>query len=521
MQQCAIKSRARRNKSPAPPLVKIATIQLLTQLLCDPKHVDELFACKCLARLLKDSADSDTRITIVESLLTIKSRMRREEVFYAVINILEEYVVPIAASINERQPPTEAEWVKAEIEDGSMPEVYEHNLALEPTPMMKLLIDAIPPPSIGKDVVNHLLHDVWMRRIIIPTLRRSAFNHRRWTALFLKRNRFTLSIDKLPMVPLNPRVFADLFKAYPKSFPSSAFQAVKDVVITNTFPDTDIALVNKAIRSNVDLLQTNAGKHWLSVWNTAGDPLNLGVYQLADLMFDKAMNASDTGLGGATIDSIQLFMLNLFFNFTHKLGGPYCNAAIDKIGFSKRICSLETHEFFKSNCMPVLEDIIELLCRPKVHDPTQKLSDFSVILPLKLEVLKGRHWHDTSKTPSSAEIREFAKDVISLIQDITEDGQAQDERWTLIKRSALQQFHKKCFVLLATEFCLLDKVETGNRLADYLRFELVQQFVSEAEDPGDDSLGIPLGISLKGWRTDPDESVRIKVESIIEILESK
>ncbi|KAI1089815.1 hypothetical protein F5B19DRAFT_494987 [Rostrohypoxylon terebratum] len=434
------------------------------------------------------------------------------------MNILEEHAVPIAASINGRQPTTEAEWVKAEMEDGPMPEVYEHDIALDPAPMMKLLIDATPPPSIGKDDVNHLLHDVWMTRIIIPILKQSTFNHRRWTTLFLKRNSFKLPIDKLPKAPLNPRVFADLFKAYPKSFPSSAFQAIKDVVITNIFPDTDIALVNKAIRSNVDLLQSNAGKHWLSVWSTAGDSFSLGVYQLADLMFEKAMNDSDKELAGATTESIQVFMLNLMSNFAYKLGISHLNAAIDRIGFSKRIYSSETHEFFQSNCVPVLEKIIELLRRTGAQNSTRKLSDFSEILPMKLELLKGKHWHDTSKTPSSADIREFAKDVISLIEDIAEDGQSHEDKWRLLKRAALQQFHKKYFVLLATEFCLLNKVETGNRLADYLRFELVQQFVTEAEDPGDDSLGIPLGTGLKGWRTDPDESVRIKVESIIEIL---
>ncbi|KAI2464717.1 hypothetical protein F4781DRAFT_439301 [Annulohypoxylon bovei var. microspora] len=419
MQQRAITLRARKNKPPAPPLVKITTIKLASRLLCETNYVDQRFACETLARLLKNSTDADARITIVESLLSIKSATEREEVLFAIINIIEEHAVPIAASINERQPPTEAEWVKAEVEEGHLPEVYENNPTLDLPPMLKLLVEAIPPPSTGKDNVNQLLHDTWMRRIIIPTLKRSATNHQRWTALFLKRNGFILSVHDLPIVPSNPKLLADLFKAYPKAFPSSTFDAIKDVVKINIFPDTKIAIVNETVRNNPKLLQSNAGKHWLSVWSTTENPLSLGVFQFADLMLDRTMNASSEGLGGATIEIIHSFMVNIAKTYMCVSDMPDCNTFINELAFHRRICSPETHGFFKLSCIPLLEDLITHILSLQIYDWQQDeirqpwgLTD---VLAVKLQILKGKHWHEASETPSSADIREFAMDVITLV----------------------------------------------------------------------------------------------------------
>ncbi|KAI1458195.1 hypothetical protein F4805DRAFT_150685 [Annulohypoxylon moriforme] len=527
MQQRAIKLRARRNGSPIPPLVTIATIRLVTRLLCETNYVNQMFACKCLASLLKNSTDADARIVLVEGLLSIKSTMTREEVLLAVISILEEHVIPIAASINERQPPTESEWTKAEVEDGPLPNVYENNTTFDLAPMLKLLVEAIPPTSTGKDSVNQMLHSIWMKRIIIPTLKRSASNHRRWIALFLKRNKFALSIDRLPTVPSNPKVLADVFKAYPTSFPKSAslistFETIENVVKINISPDIDIALINEAIRNDADICFSNAGKHWLSVWSTTGDPFNLGVYQFADLMFDRAMNSSSEPLGGATIKLIHSFMQDVAWGFLFTSGTAYYNTAIDKISFHKRICCSETHEFFLSNCIPLLEDLIEFIYYLQRHGESREPWDVPEVLPIKLEILKGKHWHETSKPPLAADIRSFAKDVISLFEIVLDNKHAYERNWTLLKQVALQQFHKKLFAPLAVEFLSLSRNMTEDRAEDYLRLKLIEELLSEAEDPEEEALIQPLvenlGAYLKIWRADPEESIRMRVESIIEIL---
>ncbi|KAI0888095.1 uncharacterized protein GGS22DRAFT_197957 [Annulohypoxylon maeteangense] len=526
MHQRARKSQARNNKPPAPALVTVATIKLFTRLLCETEYVDQMFACRNLARLLENSTDLDIRIAIVESLLSVKSTMRREQVFLTVIHILEEHAVPIAASINERQPPTEAEWIKAEMEEGPLPKVYENNPTLDLAPMLKLLVEAIPPLSKGKDNVNNLLNAIWMKRIIVPILNRSAFNHRRWTALFLKRNEFTLSIDNLPMLPSNPKVLADMFTAYPRSFFNYPFEIIRDIVKINIAPSRDIVFVNEAIRNNVDLCHSNAGRHWLSVWNTTGDAFNLGVYQFADMMLNETINLSDRRFCGSTIDLTRLFMFDVTKTFLFMPDISYYNTAIEKIGFHKRIYSLETRELFISNCIPLLEDCITYINYIREHYKARETFSLPEVLPIELEILKGKHWHEASKAPPSADIREFAIDVISLIQGILDRKiPSYAHNWTLLKRAAMQQFHKKYFISLAIEFCSLSKIETEDRVEDYLRLDLIQDLLSEAEDPEDEALdkylGEQLGAYLRDWRSDPAEFIRMKVESIIETLLSR
>ncbi|KAI1208204.1 uncharacterized protein F4807DRAFT_432004 [Annulohypoxylon truncatum] len=241
-------------------------------------------------------------------------------------------------------------------------------------------------------------------------------------------------------------------------------------------------------------------------------------------MFDRAMNGPGVRLAGITIDFIRCFMFDLVTNSMHTFGTSYFNIVIDKIGFYKRICSWETRGFFESNCVPLLQGLIDYIDCLREHDKTREPWDFPEVLPIKLEILKGKHWHDSSETPSLADIREFARDVTSLIPEVIEEKSTYERNWRSLKQAALQQFHKKCLVSLAVELASLDKFETEQRVKDKLRFELIEKLIFEADDPEDDDqedLANRLGRCLRSWWTDPEESIRLNVDSIVEMLQSR
>ncbi|KAI1445833.1 hypothetical protein F5Y02DRAFT_102762 [Annulohypoxylon stygium] len=201
-------------------------------------------------------------------------------------------------------------------------------------------------------------------------------------------------------------------------------------------------------------------------------------------------------------------------------GTFYDHAVIENNGFHQHTSSSKAYELFESGYISLLVEFLKHILYLQGHDKIQGSRDYSEFLPIKLEIIKGKHWHETSEPPSSADIRKFAGEIIYLIQLVIQDESSCDQNWRSLKRAVLQQFHKKCFVSLAFELCSQDKVETEHRVEDNLRFALIERLLSEAEDPEDDILIDRLGMCLGIWRTDPEESIRMRVERIIDFLSS-
>ncbi|KAI1099990.1 hypothetical protein F4804DRAFT_345106 [Jackrogersella minutella] len=366
--------------------------------------------------------------------------------------------------------------------------------------MLRLLVDATPGPSTKKDSVKQLSHEIWIKRIILPTFKLSAANHRRWTALFLKRYGFTLSADDLPMVPLDPRVLFDSFLTYPKLFPSSTFETMKDVVKINTFPSPDIDVVNTTIRGCSELLHSNAGNHWLSVWSTAENPFPLGLSRLADFMLERSVNEPSDGSENSAINTMQRIIMDMAKMYISMPDAFAYNKFIDILGFHRRIYSPESHDLFKSNCIPILEDCISYINSLRTpewqRNPTRQPQSLPNTFAIKLQILQGRYWRGHYDTLSSADIQEYT-----------------------LKQAVREQFHCRHFVSLALEFGSLESLDVLHRGSlDCLRFELVETLLSDAEDPEDDNLVDELGRFLKKWRYDPSEFIRTKVESILVML---
>ncbi|KAI1410442.1 hypothetical protein F5Y13DRAFT_202238 [Hypoxylon sp. FL1857] len=524
LQQRAIISRKKKNKSTELPLIAARTVELAAQLACENKFLWPEFARESLVCLLKDLPHTDMQITIMESLRRILSNTDRKDIQLSIIKSLKEHMVPIAASLDERRPLSEAEWARAEAGEAPLPDVYEGDSALDLPPIMKFLVRAIPKPDTTEKNVGQTCHGRWMRRIILPTLKLSAINHQRWTALFLKANGFDLDVKSLPLVPLNPRLLAELFGMYPKVFPSSTFKRIKDVVKININPGDNIALINEAVRGNFELLQSNARKHWLSTWNTTESALNLGAHQCTDLLFDRTMNTTKKALGGATIKGLKAFIweiAELYISTSDVVG---YNAFLSELDFPGRIYSPETHAFFKSNCLPFLKGFIAKINSLENSDWHCSSNRQPWQLPetwtISLQILRGKHWHQSPEIPTAPDIRDFVRDVTLLIAQLSKERYPSYKAWIRLRQAALQPFHKKHFFPVALEIgSMIENLEAPDRaFAARLLFDLVVEFISGAEDPEDENLIIEIERFLGSWKNNPDKYIGEKTELLIKRL---
>ncbi|OQO08572.1 hypothetical protein B0A48_06442 [Cryoendolithus antarcticus] len=158
---------------PRASLVKITTVKMLAELL---HHVafDESFSVYILRSILVRSTHLDTRAAVVSSLVQILSKTTQERTREAILAILEQYAVPMAASMNERKPMAEQDWLEAETAL-CLPEVsVEHPLQAS----MRTTAIILSPTT---------LQAVFHRRIIVPLTQASAENNARWTRLFLEK----------------------------------------------------------------------------------------------------------------------------------------------------------------------------------------------------------------------------------------------------------------------------------------------------------------------------------------------
>ncbi|KAI1374367.1 hypothetical protein F4677DRAFT_165451 [Hypoxylon crocopeplum] len=518
-QQREIASSETASKEPSPPLVKVTTVKLVAQLLREAKYVDQKFACEILVSLLKGATHPDIRIEVVEGLLSIKSETAKQELLQSsIVDIIEEHVVPIAASINERRPPTDADWLKAERREGPLPDVYESRGMHRLPPILNLLVDAIPTAFTENDEAGSRRYEMWMRRVIVPILELSSVNHQRWTSLFLKHNGFIPPVGGLPAVPVIPRLLPNLFENHAQFLPSSTFRAIKDLVLINITPPESIVTINNAIETNSELLQSNAGKHWLFVWNATKDPLSLGVYQSTGLLLDKSMNASSEERGGATINALRRFMADVAETYITKSDISGYNEFIEC--FARRISSPQTWSFFHLNCMPLLESFIAQLNSLRTvewqHNPNRHPPTLPDTFHIKVQILKGKHSYRSSGALLTVGVRDFARDVTSLIQELTNDGTPYHDKWPVLKLAATRQFYSDCFIPLALEFGSLLRTETRNlSLVDHLRVELAGDFISQAKYPEDVVLANKLDELLESWKNSYDENVRMRADPLI------
>ncbi|KAI5861469.1 hypothetical protein GGS23DRAFT_612019 [Durotheca rogersii] len=496
------------------PHIRVTIVKMVTQILCQGKYLDQAFACEALAALLKTATHPDIRTAIVENLTSLKSVTNDDKLKSSIIDLIEEHAVPIAASINERHPPTEEDWLKAESGDGPMPRIDKNSCF---PPILGLLVGAIPDLKDRSEAAVRS-KEIWMKRIIIPILEQSSINHRRWTTLFLNLGGFTLPVESLPLVPVHPKLLLDIFLDHAEFLPEAAFRAIRELSMINIRAPKDIDAINKAARRGII---NDAGSHWISVWNGV-DATSFGVAQSVSLLLSEKMNSHPHPLGSVTIAGLQEFLVDV--------ADAYISAA-DTAGFD-RFLSLFDHPyrgaslsaqlsgFVRSNYLPLLERFIarigSLRNQEWLRDPNRQPPKLPATLPLKLKLFKGRY-QTVPLELFGESVQDFVSDITSLLEELVGTKRPYHQTWPSVKETALGSCYRMYRIPVALELGSLERrPQPEFSLVDYLRIELAGELMLQALGLKGEGYGEKLRDMVESWSNCHDEIVRMQYESFME-----
>lgn len=239
------------------PFVKVTTVKFLAQLLRGAEFLREDLALSKLS-ILADKADHiDVRVNIVKSLLKIlqiDSPPHIDQTF-AILEVL----VPLAGSLDEHNPLSETEWLKAEA-SLSLP-VFDVET---PDSMLQVLLSfytgmSSDAPYLGRYVKN----------ILIPILERLAQQTAKWVALFLRTCGLETESHEALSIPIGSRqaemietyLFADESKM--RYLPRSLVEGYIAHKIWNVAPPSTIRALNEKFREDPSARSEAAVKIWL------------------------------------------------------------------------------------------------------------------------------------------------------------------------------------------------------------------------------------------------------------------
>ena len=193
------------------PYVKVITLKLLAELLRESKIVSKDFALSILSSLFQKSKHIDVRLAIFKSLLNMLESCPEERT-NDIITALEP-IIPLAGTLNERQPVSEDDWTRAE-DTLSLPEVVEeiYEYAVEASsPILSALMDFY-----RSSPACHEKFLPFVQRILLPTVNSLMRETAKWTSLFLRKHGAEFSITKdflLPKIPRSRWIFQTILSA--------------------------------------------------------------------------------------------------------------------------------------------------------------------------------------------------------------------------------------------------------------------------------------------------------------------
>lgn len=250
------------------PLVKVTTVKYLAQLLDNAEFISADAAIEILLELFKAGTHRDIRLATLDSLLSLLSNLcsgtdenwRSNSLVEQILDALET-VIPVVGSVNERYPPRQQDWEEAR-ESKTLPDISD--ISTGPPPLLNaLLIAPFSPQYRGLKV----LRAEFVSRFLLPALRQSQAEHRKWIALFLQKYRATFSLDALPQIPITPSVWVVLLGNYADLIPEVVLEDYNSYLVMRIAPPAILMNFNKKLKNNTDVSNTAEVRHWLTIFD--------------------------------------------------------------------------------------------------------------------------------------------------------------------------------------------------------------------------------------------------------------
>ncbi|GAP87988.1 putative DNA-binding protein hexbp [Rosellinia necatrix] len=253
----------------APPrsLIKVSTAKYLAQLLNHADFISPDSAVEVLIELFKAATHIDVRLAVLGSLLStlnailgdVGEKWKSNSMVEKILNTLDS-VVYIAGNVNERRPISDMDWEEAK-EKATVPATSEDS-------KIPPLFGAILSLTSGEQYSNfEKLQGELFSRLVLPTLRHSQKQHRKWLTLFLAKHRPSLNLDILPHVPITPRIWNYLLNRQGHLLPPTVINEYNQYILLQLRMPGELKDFNKSLRNDVTLRNDASVQHWLAIFD--------------------------------------------------------------------------------------------------------------------------------------------------------------------------------------------------------------------------------------------------------------
>ncbi|KAF1915763.1 hypothetical protein BDU57DRAFT_556158 [Ampelomyces quisqualis] len=222
--------------APTKPFAKITTIKFLAQILRDVETVDESSALPILCILLDKASHIDVRLNTIKSLL---------------------HMLDTASSENDRKSSSRAgenDWIKAE-DSGVLPAYPDMD---DQNPTMRLFVEHFR----CCDTVAPERQQLFISRILLPTLTHHQRQISRWARLFLRKH------DVVANVPVLPQHTTQLLRHLGTSFPQTALSDLVSYMIVCIAPPPAIFDLNARLRASKAELESIDVQTWFRLYGS-------------------------------------------------------------------------------------------------------------------------------------------------------------------------------------------------------------------------------------------------------------
>jgi hypothetical protein len=483
------------------PSIKVTTVKMLAQLLQHNLFIDPSSSCEILIGLLSEARHLDIRIAVTKSLFdTLEEQGCPPSIRTKILAALEEYVVPVASQLNERRGLVEPDWAAASEEGENLPIIGQD------TPLFDLLIERTRLSKLEE------AEKLRLSQFVMSAMEQSAVNNTRWLNLFMTKNKFSLDAhEQLPKLPVH---LVQLSKAFIQLMPytsSSIYKMVETSTFSNIEPPPGIKAITKAIKEDRDLVNSAAGKHWLSQFSSDSPEHNKYNIQFVPFhvaaLLGQGPEHRDSKLIG---DGVNRTSLQTLINgcVDRMLSAGWAGQIVSLV---RRLCderlkSRENWENWRKNCLPVIEAIIlqtkEAQARPRTRDGEPHLLPSLFSLRLKTLPIPLPDGTDEEEQAFVEKLYNIIKNLAGLQRYHTDLERLKEDinYWPLT-----QSFGRFALKLAAVQEYNLKSTEQPS-LKDYLGWEIVAHLLLKANGPK--SASKMVRDLLNEWTRFEDDGIR-------------
>jgi hypothetical protein len=325
-------------------------------------------------------------------------------------------------SVNERRPLRREDWDEAR-EIGTVPEISDISIGLPP------LLSAIFTAPQGQRYPGlKNLQGEFVSRLLLPILRYSQLEHRRWATLFLAKHKVDFTVNDLPPTPISSRLWNILLGNYPELIPQTVLEDFNKHIFMTIAPPMGLKDFNESLRKNAGLINTPKVQHWLAVFGQSMDQYPSSNTQTLLSMIHHSLPRSSVSNGitfrkllDMVVEHASLF-LDEYETYTDTW-----NAFVDHLRPPRKLTySYEDADSIRSMISTwqksgrlVLEKVTALVIdKKKKHTRELKLSIFPSTIKLRLWLLPYPCFPDPAEVDLQCKI--FAEELEELLDTVLE-----------------------------------------------------------------------------------------------------